>query len=501
MKFKFNPIIDSTLAYFPRKYAGQAIVFYFISLTACSLLFSSHALPFSIMIMGVFSIFLFFLGSFNLGKQWSKLSTKAFINKVFITAVVIRILYAIIIVWYNNVHYDTYWESNGGDIGFYFPSGLNFAKQHGLNIMASIHNMLDWKLNISDMGYIIYLQIISALLNLNPAEVADEAQLGHEYALIFLFLKAIMGAYTCICMYKIAQRHFGENVARMTAIFCMLQWNMIWWCGSMMKETEMVFVATLFVEHMDRVVSGVNLRPTFIAGTIVLGLLIVTFRSALFMTAFAATGLGLILMRSRTLTRGKKVIAITLVSFAMLFAIGDTIMEEVKSVAETAQSSDYQKNNMEWRASGRDNANQFAKYAGAAVFAPLIFTIPFPNMAYTYQDQEMLMMVNGGNFEKNILSFFIIFAMFQLLLSGQWRQHVFPMAYYVGYLAALVLSVFAQSGRFHMPILPFAMMFGAYGLTLVTSHKHKQWFTYALLAEVAICIFWSWFKLKGQGLI
>ena len=176
-------------------------------------------------------------------------------------------------------------------------------------------------------------------------------------------------------------------------------------------------------------------------------------------------------------------------------------MEEVQEVVNTAQNSNYQKTNMEWRSNRGGGGNKFAKYASAAVFAPLIFTIPFPNMVYTTQDQEMLMMVNGGNFEKNVLSFFIIFAMFQLLLSGQWRQHVFPIAYYVGYLAALVLSVFAQSGRFHMPIMPMAMMFGAYGLTLVTSKKHKQWFTYALIVEVGFCIFWSWFKLAGRGLI
>jgi hypothetical protein len=38
---------------------------------------------------------------------------------------------------------------------------------------------------------------------------------------------------------------------------------------------------------------------------------------------------------------------------------------------------DYQKDNMEWRGE-REGGNEFAKYAGVTVFAPLIFTIPFP---------------------------------------------------------------------------------------------------------------------------
>lgn len=501
MKLKFNPIVDNQLAYFPKKYANQAILLYFVALGACTILYMKAALPFAIMAMGIVSILLFFNGSNALGRKWARLSEKNFIKNVLKYAILIRLVYAVFIVWYNNAHYDIYWESNPGDIGFYFPTGLQLAKLHGLNVFAGIQTLLDWKVQISDTGYIIYIQLVSALLNLSPEQVAEESHFGHEYVLIFLALKAVMGAYTCIFTYRIAQRHFGENVARMTAIFCMLQWNMIWWCGSMMKETEMVFIAMLFVNQMDKVIYGLNLKPWYIAATVAIGLFIFTFRSALFMTSIAATGLALVLTRAHTLSTGKKVLAGIMIAAAMAFAVGDTIMEEVQEVVNTAQNSNYQKTNMEWRSNRGDGGNKFAKYASAAVFAPLIFTIPFPNMVYTTQDQEMLMMVNGGNFEKNVLSFFIIFAMFQLLLSGQWRQHVFPIAYYVGYLAALVLSVFAQSGRFHMPIMPMAMMFGAYGLTLVSCKKHKQWFNYALMVEVVFCIAWSWFKLKGRGVI
>jgi hypothetical protein len=68
-----------------------------------------------------------------------------------------------------------------------------------------------------------------------------------------------------------------------------------------------------------------------------------------------------------------------------------------------------------------------------------------------------------------------------------------------GYLAALVLSVFAQSGRFHLLIIPFEMMFAAYGISLLNK-KGIKWFQYALIFECIICIAWSWFKLAGRGL-
>ena len=84
-------------------------------------------------------------------------------------------------------------------------------------------------------------------------------------------------------------------------------------------------------------------------------------------------------------------------------------------------SSDHQQTNMEWR-TRRVGGNEFAKYAGAAVFAPLIFTIPFPTVVYTQQDQEMQMQVGGGNYVKNIMSFYVIIFMFYMLKNKIWKN-------------------------------------------------------------------------------
>jgi len=510
MALKFNPIRDNTLAWLPKTYAMQGVMYYIISLVVCSVLFAAHAMPLYLWLFGIISIIMFFIGSYNLGKKWSRLTEKKFVQNIFTWGFVIRVLYVIFIYYLNFQLYDKHMEVVSSDAEFYKPCAFETAqliltgRSDGSQMPATMNDfhITDiWRYWTQDMG-------------LDPTECGYQLYLSLVYLftgcisdfIIPLILKALWGTLTCMSIYRIAQRHFGENVARMTAIFCMLQMNMIWWCGSMMKETEMVFLGTLFVERMDNTIAGLNIRPTYIVVTILILFYLFTFRAALFMVATAATMLGLVMTRSHKLSMGKKVLAGIMIAAVMLLAMGDTVMSGVQSIVDTAQDKDYQKTNMEWRTTRKDSqgnvtGNQFAKYAGAAVFAPLIFTIPFPNLVYTFQDQEMQMQVSGGNFEKNILSFFIIFAMIQLLVSGQWRHHVFPMAYYLGYLIALVLSVFAQSGRFHMPILPFAMMFGAYGLTLVTSHKHKTWFMYALVAEVAICVFWSWFKLKGRGMI
>ena len=114
MKLKFNPIVDNQLAYFPKKYANQAILLYFVALGACTILYMKAALPFAIMAMGIVSILLFFNGSNALGRKWARLSEKAFVKKVLVYAFIIRLVYAVFIVLYNNAHYGIYWESNGG---------------------------------------------------------------------------------------------------------------------------------------------------------------------------------------------------------------------------------------------------------------------------------------------------------------------------------------------------------------------------------------------------
>ena len=89
-----------------------------------------------------------------------------------------------------------------------------------------------------------------------------------------------------------------------------------------------------------------------------------------------------------------------------------------------------------------------------------------------------------------------------MLLSGEWRRHVFILAYTCGYLLTLVLSAFAQSGRFHMPIWPMLMLFAAYGIQVAKVNvRFKRWFTVALCLEVVACLAWNWFKLKGRGMI
>jgi hypothetical protein len=224
-----------------------------------------------------------------------------------------------------------------------------------------------------------------------------------------------------------------------------------------------------------------------------------TFRTPLGLVALLALVFSVVMSSTKVVTWGKRIIVGALTVALIGVVAGNQIEEQSRTLWEQAQG-DQQQANMEWRAR-RDDGNAFAKYAGKSVFAPLIFTIPFTSMVRPFDGQEVQQLLNGGNFVKNIVSCFTIFAIIMLLLSGQWREHLLPLSFMLGYLVVLTMSTLAQSERFHQPVMPFEFMFAAYGVSIaVTKPKYKRWFTYWCGLMFVATIIWNWFKIAGRGL-
>lgn len=263
----------------------------------------------------------------------------------------------------------------------------------------------------------------------------------------------------------------------------------------------MVFLICVFIDQTDKAVtSPKGLTIKSLLPGILAGFSLFFFRAALGAVAFAAMFAHIVMASNRVMNMGKKILAGLLVTITLLVGMGDSLREQTQSMVDNAQSN-YQQTNMEWRAE-RKGGNSFAKYAGKAVFAPLIFTIPFPTFNVALESQVLQRQLSGGSYIKNILSFFVIMVMFMMLISGEWRRHVFILAYTVGYHVVLALSPFAQSGRFHMPVWPMILLFGAYGIQVAkTNGKLRKWFPIVLVIEVVICLGWNWFKLAGRGMI
>lgn len=473
----------------PNWLIGRSVVFFFAAMLACFAVFG-YPMEFRDAFIAGLSVVLFFYGGMSLSKNWERKKTKTFVKNVFIAGLILRLLWVFYCYFVFNPEYhgNTYGET--ADVAWYMPYGNAIAEWlTGESRITFEQLRTQWGGQIDDVGYPLWLAIIHILTG------------GESDVFVPFLFKCLASAYCSVCIYHVAKRHFGEGAARIAALFIAFNPNMIYWCGNMFKETEMVFLICVFIDQTDKAVSsakGLTLR-SLLPG-ILAGFSLFFFRTALGTVAFAAMFAHIVMASSRVMGAGKKALAGLLVVITLLVGMGDSLREQTRSMLNAAQS-DYQETNMEWR-STRSGGNSFAKYAGKAVFAPLIFTIPFPSFNVALDSQVLQRQLSGGSFIKNILSFFVIMVLFMMLVSGEWRRHVFIIAYTVGYHVVLALSPFAQSGRFHMPVIPMLMLFAAYGVQIAkTNGKLRNWFPIVLILEFVICLGWNWFKLKGRGMI
>ena len=493
MKFKFqhNELVPD-LPYIPKKVTNTAMLTYMAALLACSVLFNNYALEIRWMLFGIIEVVGFFFLSNHLSKSWINIRPKTFIKNVFWLGFALRVAWVVISYLLYQKWTGTAFSIGAGDELFYDDMG-----HYGASLMRdgnfAIYDPLTkyaGKVAFSDMGYPIYLSIVYFIF--------------FDSIIMARIIKAILGAWTAVLIYKLASRNFGEHVGRMAGIMCMLMPNLMYYCSMQLKEIEMVFLAMLFVERADALLRQPKMPWRSLALLMVIPAFMFMIRTALAATLVMGLALALLLTSGRVVKGWRRMMLIMVVAAGGLVIVASesNILADVQQMWEVRGST--QKDHAEWRSKRKDQAGlqqRFAKYAGATVFAPAIFTVPFPTMAET-PGQENQKMIHGGNYVKNIVSLFTIAVLFFLLFSGTWRAHVLPASILCGYLLILVFSNFAHSERFHLPILPLHLMLAAYGISQI--HRIpwlKRVFPWWCALMFVAALAWNWLKLAGRGMI
>ena len=483
---------NTLLPFIPKRVTNWAMLTYVAAICCCNILFASHMLHWQWWFFGAIEALGFFYFANRLSKRWFYVKPLHFTQKLFWTAFVLRALWVALSYVLNKNWTDTAFSIDAGDELFYnevAQYAASLMRNGDWNIYSNIQKY-SGDIQFSDMGYPIYLTIVYWIFG-NSIVVARS-------------IKAVLGAWTVVVMYKLASRNFGEQIGRMAAIMCMLMPNLIYYCGFQLKEVEMLFLCILFTERADFLLrkGKLSFMPTLML--MLIPAVMFMFRTALAAVMVMAFFCALILSSERVVSWGRRalLLALALVFAGVVFTTSTSIGQDLMQMWQTRGS--IQQANMEWRAVrdvGEGMTQRFAQYAGAAVFAPMIFTVPFPTMNEV-PGQENQKMIHGGNFVKNILSGFTIAALLVLLFSGDWRKYVLPLAILCGYLVVLVFSSFAHSERFHLPVLPFTLMFAAYGISKMNEVWWiKKYYPYWCALMFVAAVAWNWFKLAGRGMI
>jgi hypothetical protein len=436
----------------------------------------SHPLPFIWGIFGLIEVIGFFYFSNLLTRRWATISTKKFIKNIFWISLLLRVSWVVISYFLYTAMTGKPFEFGPGDSTWYHSIASELATR-GFGGYNNIFN----KILISDRGYPTYLGVIYMIFG--------------NGVIIPRLIKAVLGSIAAVLIYKLTTRNFGESVGRMAALFFMLMPNLILYCGMHLKETEMVFLTVAFMERADYVIRSKKYNIINIALPFLLAGILFTFRTILGATTFFAILTTLLFSSAEVIRWRRRLIIIAWSLIVVGFFVGGNISTEVEQTWQERQTSQAQ--SMKFR-SVRENGNVFSRLIGTSVFLPLIFVIPFPTIIGIY-DQDNQEIINGGNFVKNILAFFLVIGLIIIVQNREWRNYLLIISFTLGYLIVLAMSPFAQSERFHLPILPFILILAAYGISQVTN-KSKKYYIYYLLLLFVIIIGWSWFKLAGRGL-
>ena len=467
--------MQTELPFFPKFCSSRAIICYVVTLLIISAFFFSYAMPFQFILFGLVPVIVFFTYANKLTVGWLKFDPSRYAKKLFLTALVIRLVYVVFIYFYYIAMTGQPDMYHPGDTLWYQFMGSRW-KEEGYESFA------EWMsgTGLDDIGYCYWLALENLVFGVNVLPPR--------------LIKCLIDAFSCVLIYSLAERNFGERVGRIAGVFYMLMPNTWYYCGITLKETEMAFLVILFVERADMALRSPKITIKDLLIPLLTIVVMFTFRTALAAVLALALAAALLLTSKKQMQGWKKVLFSIVFGIWMAATVGVELMQEAEMMWEGKmenQEVGYMSR------STQEGGNAFAKYASASVFAPMIFTLPFSSMV-NIPNQENQMMLNGANFIKNIVSGFTIFAMFILLFRREWKQHVLPLAVMLGYLVVLVFSNFAHSERFHFPILGFELMFAAYGVSQMTN-KYKRLYNIWLVVVCIANFAWAMVKLRGRG--
>lgn len=460
---------NSQLTYFPKYFTNKAIGLYFILLVLCSVL--HKAMPFQFMLFGIVEVVAFFYFANQFTIQWRTYSEKYFLKKLFWTAFIIRICWVIFSYIYFNIQTGQPFEYYAADSVFYNDVSTRIANG------KFTFSRLFFEMGVSDSGYIVYLTLIKKIL------------FGVEAILIIRFIKALLGSWMCVLVFRLAQRNFGDVTARIAAIFCLLMPTLIYYCGLHLKELEMTFVVVAFLERTDYILRTRTRHIKDYILPILLILILFTLRTVLGAVAIFSFATAALFSAYNTLKKGKRWIIVLWLGMVVALFLGGNIQNEVERYwIERDQNQTAKMGSLEQRTD-----NNFVKYATGTIMAPLVFVLPMPVLTYS-EEKENQMMLNGANYIKNIIAYFVILAIVLLTRYKQLQNYVLLLVFFIAYSLIIVFSGFLFATRFYMPIIPCFLILGAYGVQQSVISKNK-YIIYLFLIGCIICL-WSFMRIR-----
>ena len=466
------------ISFFPRQISYKAITTYSFALIAISLFYYHYAMPWGYMVLGVLMVIGFFLLTSSWSYGWRLLPGRRFEKRVFGVALSLRLVWVFASYFYYIAVTGIPFEIDAADSRGYYDMAVWLHACSWSDIWEYIR--VTSSSSISDIGYPLYLGLLSKAFGVS--------------VLVPRTIKALISSYSCILLYRLASRTFGEEPGRMAGIMCALMPNFIIYCGYHLKETEMVFLEVAFLERLDYLFRSrkINvwtiLLPTLLAGSLFF------FRTVLGAAAVFSAVTGVVLSTTPSLKKGWR--RSVLIGWGLLCIVmlgGGTIATELEGYWEEREENVVKK-----RTEQTSRGNQWAMYATGTVMAPMVVVLPFSTMVDTGQTSQLTR--HGGNYIRNFMGILAILAIVEAFRRKTWRDFSMIGSFVIAYLGVVSLSGFSNSERFLLPGLPCLILLWTYGIASLRQSTFKllnPWCLVVFLMEFG----WAFFKLGSRGLL
>lgn len=466
------------IPFFPKQVAFQAIIVYLLALLVVSILYIRYQMSLAYIILGVTFVVGFFLITSHLSKVWRNIEVNAYIRYLWLTALFLRLVWVVSSYLY-------YTTATGVPFEFGAADSLGYHGEAEWLSSETWPFINDYyfgpgAIGISDSGYPLYLTVLYKLFGPN--------------VVIPRIIKAFLSAFTCVLIYKVSSRTFGEQTGRIAGLMAALMPNLIIYCGYHLKETEMVFLEVAFLERLDYLVRNrkYNLASIFVPSLLAGSLFF--FRTVLGATAVFTFATTVLFSSAPTMKRNARRVA--LIGWGVLCLVilsGGTILNEIEGYW-TERETQASNKRLEQTLRG----NQWARYATSSVMAPMAFVLPFATMVdvdQQYGQQEK----SGGNYIRNFMGYFALLGIYEAFRRKKWRDFSMIGSFVIAYLGIVSLSGFSNSERFLLPGLPGLIMIWSYGISSLRE-KTYRWLTPWCFVVFVMEFAWAYFKLGSRGL-
>ena len=462
-----------------RYIALYGVGIYLLALLVVSIAFHDHALELKWMLWGIGEVLFFFVLTTVFYPRWKDDEPKKFWRKVFWLALAIRLLYVILSYYYLKLSLGFPFEGQGDAVGYYNRSVVlsRYIRRGEFGIVIDF--LKGYSMGFSDHGYLIWLIFLHTLFG--------------KGVLVARVFKALMSAYLCIVVYKLASRTFGERTGRLAAVMCVFMPILVQLTGMHIKEMEMIFLSILALERMDYLIRSKNYTFWNVLFPILLIGLSFGFRTVIGMCLIFAFIVFVILSPNNLVKRKTKIITLSVTAAVFLVFLFTVIGSEMKIIYRLNFSgADYMAKKYE------SMGLKYGEITKSKYLFPGAFVLPLSPMVDVTPDHNK--MIHGSTYVKNFLAFFAMLAIVIAIRQRKWRDFSLIGAYELSYLAIIMFTFTSNSERFHEPAIPLILVMAAYAMTHLRRKDLKLFYVYCGVLFIAL-IAWNWLKLSTRGLV